>query len=466
MIEVTGAEVTEGALRRTPIRFAQTDFWFYPPRVDAEEGRLRVPARRSDPDGPSLDLRFVRFAATDSSVASNTPIVYLAGGPGGLGVLAATGDRFPLFMRLRQVGDVIALDQRGTASSNPYPICPGALETPFDRVASADELREAYAPVLRDCFEHWRESLHPDAFTTVESADDIEDLRLALGAERLHLVGISYGTHLALAYIRRFPDRVSRAVLAGVEGPDHTWKRPAIVDGIVREIGEILEAEAGWRGFVADIEAAIALLRAERPVVTIDDPASGAPVQVALGPQDIKLAVFYGLGEREDFLKAAKRVRRIANGEYELLARYVLLLRAAGTPPVMPLSMDCASGVSAERREAIEAEKAEALVGDVSNLSLETLCPGWPVVDLGPSFRVELRSDVPVLAVSGTLDSRTPPSNAEEALAGFPHVRHLRIVGGAHDDDLLIATDAIGEAIVRFLETGEPGTDRVELPLL
>jgi pimeloyl-ACP methyl ester carboxylesterase len=466
MIEATGAEVVEGALRRTPIRFAQTDFWFYPPRVEAEEGRFRVPARRSDPAGPSIDLRFVRFAATDASPASKTPVVYLAGGPGGLGVLSATGDRFSLFMRLRDVGDVIAFDQRGTASSDPYPICPEPLATPLDRVLTTDELREAYAPALRACFEHWRDVLHPDAFTTVESAADLEDLRLALGAERLHLVGISYGTHLALAYIRRFPDRVGRAVLAGVEGPDHTWKRPAIVDGIVREIGKVLEEEAGWHGFVADIEAAIARLRDERPVVTLDDPATGTPVEVALGPQDIKLAVLYGLGEREDFMKVAKRVRRIAHGDNELLARYVLLLRAAGAPAVMPLSMDCASGASDERRRAIAAETPGTLIGDVINLSLEVVCPSWPVTDLGPSFRGELRSDVPVLAISGTLDPRTPPTNAKEALSGFSHVRHLSIVGGAHDDDLLIATDAIAEAIVRFLETGEPGSERVVLPRL
>jgi hypothetical protein len=68
--------------------------------------------------------------------------------------------------------------------------------------------------------------------------------------------------------------------------------------------------------------------------------------------------------------------------------------------------------------------------------------------------------------ISGTLDSRTPPSNAEEALSGFSHVHHLLIVGGAHDDDLTIATGAIGEAIVRFLETGDPGRERVELPPL
>jgi pimeloyl-ACP methyl ester carboxylesterase len=466
MIEPTGPERVTGALTLRPVRFAQTDFWFYPPRVDAEEGRLRVPARHSDPDGPSIDLRFIRFSSRASSQEATTPVVYLAGGPGGLGVYSASGDRFSLFMRLREVGDVIAFDQRGTASSEPYPICPGQLEEPFDRVLGVDELRDIYAPVLRDCFEHWKKSLHPDAFTTVESAADLEDLRIALGADQLHLVGISYGTHLALAYIRRYPDRVGRAVLAGVEGPDHTYKRPAIVDGIVRKIGDALEAEAGWKGFVDDIERAKARLRDEKPVVAVEDPTSGGTVNVALGPQDIKLAVLYGVGEREDFLKAAKRVRRIANGDDELLARYALRLRAAGAASVMRLSMDCASGATPERLVMIEAEKEGALIGDVGNLSLDVVCPNWPVGDLGSHFRSELRSDVPVLAISGTLDSRTPPSNAEEALSGFSDMHHLLIVGGGHDDDLLISKDAIGEAMVRFLQTGDPGTERVELPRL
>ena len=44
--------------------------------------------------------------------------------------------------------------------------------------------------------------------------------------------------------------------------------------------------------------------------------------------------------------------------------------------------------------------------------------------------------------------------------------RHLLIVGGGHDDDLLIAADAIGEAMVRFLKSGDPGRERVDLPPL
>ena len=64
------------------------------------------------------------------------------------------------------------------------------------------------------------------------------------------------------------------------------------------------------------------------------------------------------------------------------------------------------------------------------------------------------------------LDVRTPPSNADEILAGFSSGTHMRIVGGGHGDDLLIATPEIAEAMVRYLRTGDPGRRQIVLPAL
>ena len=468
VIETTSPERVSGNLTLQSIRFARTDFYVWPTRVSAELGRLRVAARRngaSQADGASMSLRFILFPSVAQHY-SPAPIVYLAGGPGGSGVSSASGDRFPLFMKLREAGDVIAFDQRGTRYAEPYPECPEPVVPPLGRVLSSRDMLAVYAPVLRACFAHWTPTIHPDAFTTMESVHDLESLRVALGVERLSFVGISYGTHLALAYIRQYPEHVEKAVLAGVEGVDHTWKRPAIVDGVVREISATLAAEAGWMGFTDDIERALKRLQDDTPVVTLEDPQTGESVNVAIGPQDLKLAVFYGLSEREDFLDAAKRVRRIANGDDEMLARYAQRIRGPGNLSVMPLSMDCASGVSEERRILIEAERAGALIGDVANLSLEVTCPAWPVVDLGPQYRAPIAATVPVLAISGTLDTRTPPSNAADALAGFTQMRDLLIVGGGHNDDLLIASPQIGQAMVDFLTTGDPNRDRIGMPAL
>ena len=67
--------------------------------VAAERGTFTVPERRSDPASRRLKLTFVRFPATGEK--KGPPIVYLAGGPGGSGIDAARGRRFPLFMAMR-----------------------------------------------------------------------------------------------------------------------------------------------------------------------------------------------------------------------------------------------------------------------------------------------------------------------------------------------------------------------------
>ena len=77
----------------------------------------------SDPNSNVIELAFVRFKSTATN--PGPPIVYLAGGP-------AYGSRFPLFMALREIGDVIAFDQRGTGYSKPNLGCGDQLAMPLD----------------------------------------------------------------------------------------------------------------------------------------------------------------------------------------------------------------------------------------------------------------------------------------------------------------------------------------------
>ena len=88
-------------------------------KVEAELGTLMVRENRDNPDTRILKIKLVRFKSTSENPGS--PIVYLAGGPGGSGIAAARGSRFDMFMALRQMGDVIALDQRGTGMSDGFP---------------------------------------------------------------------------------------------------------------------------------------------------------------------------------------------------------------------------------------------------------------------------------------------------------------------------------------------------------
>ena len=115
-------------------------------------------------------------------------------------------------------------------------------------------------------------------------------------------------------------------------------------------------------------------------------------------------------------------------------------------------SMDCASDGSPERYARIKREERSALLGNAFNFLFADVCPTWNVKDLGPSFRSPVRSDVPVLMISGTLDGRTPPARAEDVRKGFPNGVHLIVEGASHDDDLWFSTPVIKESIVGFMK--------------
>lgn len=453
-----------GPLRLTPIEFATTDFYFRPSLTPAEEGRLQVPESRRRPTRRTLELRFVRFPATS---VSGSPIVYLAGGPGASGIWSASGDRHALFMKLRHAGDVIALDQRGAGFSRPAPLCPGTWSYPLDRPHHADTLAAAMAPYLRGCALAFADSLDVTAFNTAESADDIEDLRIALGADRLRLVGMSYGTHLALAYLRRYPDRVERAVLAGVEGPDHTWKLPANLEVIVQRIDSAIAADGRAHSevpnFLARLRATLATLDAQPATLDVAHPRTKERLRVTIGGDDLRLALLNVMAERERIENMLRRLKPILEGDYTALAQRAALTRLGNEERVMSLSMDCSSGATKDRLEEIARQAPSATLRDVANGYLRAQCATWPHEDLGDGFRAPVHSTVPTLFISGTLDPRTPPSNAEEVARGFPNGRHLLIEGAAHDDDLLISSPRIGDLVLRFLSGERVETQRVRL---
>ena len=218
------AQLRPGTLKLKPYVFETND---KKEKVDAEFGTLFVPEKRSDPESNLIELAFVRFKSTAKN--PGPPIVYLAGGPGGSGIGTARAERFPLFMALREIADVIAFDQRGTGFSKPNLTCIDQLALPLNvaptRAAAIKELRANSS----DCAFYWHNVQRVDltAYNTNESADDLEDLRKALGANQISLWSISYGTHLAFATMRRHPTSIHRAILAGTEGPDHTYKLPS-----------------------------------------------------------------------------------------------------------------------------------------------------------------------------------------------------------------------------------------------
>ena len=401
-------------------------------RVAAERGEVLVPENRSAPESRTVPVRFLRFASRAEEPAA--PIVYLAGGPGGSGTRAAQGRRWAMFDRLRDVADVIVLDQRGTGLSDEVPRCYSSVAFPPDSATTRDRYVRLHRAAVAECRGFWAaEGVDLRGYTTAESAADIEAVREALDAERLNLLGISYGTHLALATLKRYPDRVDRLVLASAEGLDQTVKRPARTDAYFGRLQAAVDADSAAAARYPDVRGLIAgvldRVRRTPPRVTVR-PRGRAEFERTLGPFEMRLVTGFMISDPD---RAAALLRAYADAAEGRFGFFGFFADSAIAFDGMALAMDLASGIGPERLALVEAEAEAALLGDALNFPMPHLRDAIPGLDLGDAFRAPVTSDRPALFLSGTLDGRTYPEAHAEVAAGFPYGAIVTIENAGHN---------------------------------
>lgn len=147
----------------------------------------------------TIDVHYIRF---HSGGGSSNATIYLDGGPGGdgEGILSFANFIGPSFLQSIMVdGDFLVMSQRGTARSHPFLDCQEADCADFAHDADLTQ------------------------YNTQTNADDVDDLRAALGIDKLNLYGISYGSRLGLEVIRRHGDNLRSALIEGLVPPNLVW---------------------------------------------------------------------------------------------------------------------------------------------------------------------------------------------------------------------------------------------------
>ncbi|HEX9755485.1 MAG TPA: alpha/beta fold hydrolase [Gemmatimonadales bacterium] len=427
-------------------------------------GRLDVPENHAGSGGPTIKLAFVKLSATTAT--PGPPIIYLAGGPGGSGIAGAgIPYLWDLFTALRAVGDVLLLDQRGTGRTQPSLACPRAGPAPLDLFESEAKFQSSFAEVMEACARQLRDrGVRPEHYTTPASADDIEQLRRALGVDKVSLLGFSYGTHLGLSAIRRHGDGIHRAVLAGVEGPEHNEKLPSVWDLQLERLAWYTRNDPTIGRLAPDLVATWReiLERVDREPIRLPAyPDSGAngPMLV-IGRYGLQYLLMRDLGDTNDWPILPGLIVRTSQGNLQLLGSFARRRWSqAGGLSLMGVAMDCASGASAERHAQVLREAARSYFGNAMNPITGEVCRTTGAADLGEDYRARFWSPVPTLFVSGTLDAQTPPHQAEEVRWGFPNGRHLVVEHSGHESTL--DRPAVRELVVRFLSGEDVGEMRI-----
>lgn len=439
--------------------------------VLAYEGSIQVLENRNDKNSRTIPLTYVRFPATGNTKGS--PIVYLSGGPGGSGISTAqyANFRFPLFMALREFGDVIALDQRGTGKSRIVPRCESKQSLSVNERLSELQVTKIYRIAAKECVEFWdKEGVDVLGYTTLQSAHDLNDLRKHFQAKKLTLWGISYGTHLALSSLKVMKNQIDKMILASAEGLNQTVKLPARTDAYFKRLQQAINQQPKAKSAYPDV---IGLMKR---------------VHRKLEENPITLTIANKKGELVEFLFQKSHMQGIASAMISDPHRYVSMLlqiysgidngvtsmlpsvvERAGLMDtkinfdIMSFAMDVASGVTNERLALIDQQAPSSLLGKMLNFPMPHLNKVISNLDLGDDFRTTPKSDVPTLLLTGTLDGRTYMQSQYEATAGLSNLTKVTIRNAGHN--LFMVSPKVTETIKTFLSNKPIEAKEIEFSL-
>jgi len=459
-VRVKAQEASAGKLIIEPYTFKTYDGREH----QAELGRLSVRENHDRTSSRFIQLAFVRLKST--AAHPDAPIVFLAGGPGIPGIgLGQVPVYFNLFARLREVSDVILLDQRGTGLSTPNLQCPSA-GLPPDAFENTARSLHAYSGFVRACVAHWRaQGADLAAYHSNSSADDLEELRRALGAERLNLLAWSYGTELALATVRRHGGRLHRVVLVSTRGPDHLLKLPTVWDLQVSKISRLAAEDPKVGKIVPDMKALMQRVfeKLERnPVtMTVNDRRANRQVNLRVGKIGLQTLIRGDLSDARAFAALPALLYTIDQGDHSILTRRMEQLHNGFGSSAMSLATDCAAGWSTRRLTRVSGETRTALMSNINLQWRPEICRLTGAANLGHAFRSGIRSGLPALFISGTLDPNSPPAQSEEVRRGFSNSTHLIVENAGHES---LPASEIQNVIVEFFKGGDVSKRTLSFP--
>ncbi len=403
--------------------------------LTAECGTFVTSENPDEPDGRKIELFVARVPAISFNKKPD-PLFLIAGGPGTSAVDLYTSAAGP-FDRVRRDRDIILLDQRGTGRSHRLD-CKYGNQNLFDRV---EEIRVAEENAK--CLAALSKTSDVRQYTTSVAVRDLDDVREALGYERINLFGNSYGTRVAQHYARRFPKATRALILDGVVDPEVVLG-PAIAIDAERALERILArcaADAACaKAFtdpMSDYRALRARLAAKPQPTMVSDAASGRPIdfefttrhlsavlrfasynddQAALLPLSLHMAT-----HQQNFTPLASQFRVFAHSLEAAFAygMHNAVACSEDTPLIDTRKLD----VAALNATHMGAEQVEQLIEG---------CRDWPRGVVDADLHAPLKSDAAALLLSGADDPVTPPEYATRAQRAFVDSKHVIVAGHGH----------------------------------
>jgi pimeloyl-ACP methyl ester carboxylesterase len=418
--------------------------------ANASCGYLVVPEDRSQPLGGTVRL-IVAIIPTRSARPKPDPVVYLAGGPGGIAINEAD---LAVAIGLNRDRNLILMDQRGTLYSEPALTCP-EVDQFFVRslgLALDDpSTGRLHAAAARACFLRWAATgRNLSAYNTTENAADFADLRMVLGISDWNVFGTSYGTNLALTLMREHPEGIRSVILDSVEPPSvvnvgRFWGNAR--EGFDNFFRACAQKPGCWSGQAGLGETFTRLVREleSHPVTTSVIPEKGKPpVKVVIdGGKLVNWLVDMSFATA-DYPHVPEWIGELAKEHPEKIA--LSIAQPVMTTPEGYIGYGLTYGVICGEWVPYESESDVLVQGrlafpDYPDSVLAPAvhfthvyddCRGWQV-NKGPvAQRSATHSNIPTLILSGSFDAITPPGWGQIAAQALSNSTVLVIPAVGH----------------------------------
>lgn len=405
--------------------------------VSAQCATLKVAENPAQSKGRQIELALAWIPAKGEAEAD--PVFMIAGGPG-QSALESYPSLHPVFSDVIKKRNIVLVDQRGTGKSNAL-VCKDAsgksavAET--EAIAQLD-LNKAKL-FAKKCADEVGKHADPRFYSTAYAIADLDLVRAKIGAVKINLYGISYGTRVAQQYAKRYPQHTRSLVLDGVApnslvlGAEHAINLETALNLHFARCSADKVCRERFGNPRQKLDTLRAQLEKAPMTVNYNDPMSGEAKQEKLDLGGLATVVrMYSYSPLTASMLPLLLTQASQGNAGPLLAQAEMMNQSLGDAIMhgMQLSVICSED-AAELKADPATEKT--IIGNSMIGFLKAQCEAWPHSKRAADFREPLKGNVPVLLFSGEFDPVTPPRYGDAVAKFLPNSKHIIVKGQGHN---------------------------------
>ncbi len=362
------------------------------------------------------------------------PIFYMAGGPG-----EAATELADLVLGWGDADehDVVLVDERGTGDGHRLDCKSPESDNNLERYLNGPFDSE----VARACREELQKKFDLSQYTTPNFVDDIDEIRAAMGYDKINLNGGSFGTYAAQIYMRRHREHARSAYLTSLVTLTnrvplyHAEAAQLGLDQLFKDCDQDAACHAAYPRFRENFAAVLNKVR-EAPVATwVKHPVTGARTDIHLTQRAFADAVRTMMYRSRKARELPFLIEQALAGDFSPFAEAALRSSRdiySGGRMGLHYCITCNEFVRRIHPEEIEPATRASFLGSWRVRDQMAACKHWSKTDLPADYFEPFSLETPAVLVSGATDSASPPKWGEVVKSYMPNAIHVVVPGDAH----------------------------------